>query len=78
MLNHLPDSNYWHYCLQLNIYKAILEKNYNKKVSGLYLVCLHPENINKNFMRIQVTDLSTEVNNLFEERKKQIQNTTKK
>ena len=27
-LNHLDDANYWHYALQLNIYKYILEKNY--------------------------------------------------
>ena len=40
-IEHLPDSNFWHYSLQLNTYKYMLEKNYNKKVNGMYLVCLH-------------------------------------
>ena len=26
VINYIPDTNYWHYCLQLNVYKAILEK----------------------------------------------------
>jgi len=30
-IEHLPDSNYWHYCLQLNTYKAILEDKYGQK-----------------------------------------------
>jgi len=29
ILSDLPDTNYWHYTLQLNIYKALLEKNYD-------------------------------------------------
>ena len=39
---HLPDTNYWHYALQLNTYKTILERKYNKKITGLFLVGLHP------------------------------------
>ena len=41
-INHLPDTNFWHYSLQLNTYKAILERNYNKKVTKMCLVCLYP------------------------------------
>ena len=41
-INHLPDSNFWHYALQLNMYKMILEDKYNKKVKDLYLVRLYP------------------------------------
>ena len=65
VISHIPDTNYWHYCLQLNTYKAILEAKYNKKVVGLYLVCLHPDNKNKNFQRIKVIDLQNEVKDLF-------------
>ena len=36
--------NYGHYALQLNTYKYILEKRYNKVVKELYLLCLHPNN----------------------------------
>ena len=64
-------------CLQLNTYKAILESKYDKKVVGLYLVCLHPENKNKNFQRIEVIDLQKEVNDLFEQRKEILKNNNK-
>lgn len=40
---HIPDTNFWHYSLQLNMYKYMLEKNYNVSVSEMYLVCIHPE-----------------------------------
>jgi hypothetical protein len=69
-INHLPDTNYWHYALQLNTYKRIIEDKYNKKVVGMYLVCLHPNNNNKSYQRIPVPELKEEINDLFELRKK--------
>lgn len=68
-ISHLPDTNYWHYCLQLSTYKYILEKNYGKRVKDMYLVCLHPENTNNNYQRIKVCDLTEEVSQLLERRK---------
>ena len=65
-IEHLPDTNYWHYALQLNIYKYILQTKYGKTVSDLYLVVLHPEA--QNYQRIKLPDLQTEVHELFEER----------
>jgi len=41
-ISHLPDTNYWHYALQLNTYKTILERKYDKKVTAMFLVGLHP------------------------------------
>jgi ATP-dependent exoDNAse (exonuclease V) beta subunit len=73
-ISHIPDTNYWHYCLQLNTYKAILEAKYDKKVVGLYLVCLHPENKNNNFQRINVVNLQEEVKDLFNYRLKKLNN----
>lgn len=73
-ISHLPDTNYWHYSLQLNTYKAILEEKYNKKVSELYLVCLYPENTS--YKLIKVPDLSNEIKELFKLRKKQLCLTT--
>tara|TARA_Y100000992_G_scaffold302469_1_gene276784 strand:+ start:5915 stop:6697 length:783 start_codon:yes stop_codon:yes gene_type:complete len=70
IISYLPDTNYWHYCLQLNTYKAILEEKYDKKVVELYLVCLHPDNKNNNYQRIKVVDLQNDVKELFEERRK--------
>lgn len=64
-VNHLPDSNYWHYCLQLNTYKYIIENDYGKNVSGMYLVCLHPNNKNKSYQRFKVVDLQKEIKQLL-------------
>ena len=68
-IEHLPDSNFWHYSLQLNTYKYLIEKNYGKKVKDMYLVCLHPDNKNNNYLRIEVGDLSKEVGDLLQLRK---------
>jgi ATP-dependent exoDNAse (exonuclease V) beta subunit len=71
-INHLPDTNFWHYALQLNIYKAIIERNYGKKVTTLMLVCLHPNNKNGDYILFRVPDLQTEICDLFELRKKEL------
>ena len=68
----IPDTNFWHYSLQLNTYKAILERNYGIEISEMYLVCLHPNNKNKNYIRIEVADLEEEVIMLFAERKEKL------
>ena len=65
---HLCDSNYWHYALQLNMYKYILETKYDKKVKDLYLVRLHPEATTKNYELIKLPVLDTEINELVQER----------
>ena len=64
-LDHLPDTNFWHYALQLNTYKKILEEKYDKSVTDMYLVCLHPNNHNKNYIRIKVPDLQKELQQVF-------------
>jgi ATP-dependent exoDNAse (exonuclease V) beta subunit len=63
---HLPDSNFWHYALQLNTYKTILERNYGKRVSAMFLVRLHPDNPKKTYDLIKVPVLETEMSDLFE------------
>jgi ATP-dependent exoDNAse (exonuclease V) beta subunit len=69
---HLPDSNFWHYALQLNTYKTILERKYNIKVKDLFLVRLHPDAEEKNYELIELPDLSKEIEQLFKERKKEL------
>jgi ATP-dependent exoDNAse (exonuclease V) beta subunit len=69
---HLPDSNFWHYALQLNTYKYILESKYGKKIKDLYLVRLHPDAEEKNYELIQLPNLSTEINDLIQERIKNL------
>lgn len=69
---HLPDSNFWHYALQLNTYKYILETKYGKTIKDLYLVRLHPEAEEKNYELISLPDLTTEIKELFEEKIKNL------
>ena len=71
-IRHIPNVNYWHYALQLNIYKAILETKYGKKVRDLYLVRLHPDNIDKTYDLIMLPILTDDVNRLFEHKAKQL------
>ena len=69
-ISHLPDTNFWHYSLQLNTYKTILEAKYGKKVSRMCLVVLHP-----NFPTYQVhtvPDLADEMAALMALRKAQL------
>lgn len=68
VISHLPDTNYWHYSLQLNTYKAILERKYGKTIKELYLVKLHPDDLNNSYELIEVPILSEEIYNLFQQR----------
>lgn len=69
-VDHLPNTNYWHYSLQLNIYRRILQKEYGKLVTNLYLVCLHPNQTS--YQRIEVPIMDAEIDEIFEFRKNQI------
>lgn len=71
-ISHMPDSNFWHYALQLNTYKAIVEDKYNKKITDLYLVRLHPSSEEKTYELIKLPDLSKNIKYLFQERIKEI------
>jgi len=49
---HMVDCKFNHYSLQLNLYRIILEKFYNFKVTDLFLVVLHPNN--ENYVKLPV------------------------
>lgn len=66
-INHLPDLNFWHYALQLNVYKSILERKYNKNISKLFLVVFHPTK--SDYEIIEIPELEEEINNLLSIRK---------
>lgn len=69
-ISHIPDTNFWHYALQLNTYKALLEKNYGKKVTKLCLVCLYPTQ--RTYKLYEVPELCEEITELFKIRKSQL------
>jgi hypothetical protein len=62
-IDWMPDCNFWHYALQLNTYKAILELKYGKIVKDLFLVRLHPDSTD--YELIQVPDLKHDIEKLF-------------
>jgi hypothetical protein len=65
-LSHLPDTNYWHYSLQLNIYRRILQELYGVVVSELALVVLHPNF--EHYRVIKLNMMDEEVEAMFQVR----------
>lgn len=55
-LKMLPDTKIMHYKLQLNLYKIILEEEYNLKVIAMYLGVFHPTNQNKNYKTFKIEE----------------------
>lgn len=70
VISHIPDTNFWHYSIQLNTYKAIIEKNYNKIINKMVLVCLHPDN--NDYIIYNVPNLQDEILSLFNIRRNQL------
>lgn len=62
-LDHLDDCNYWHYTLQLNVYRWILENLYGMEIEGMALIVLHPDNTN--YRRIKLNRLEDEVEDML-------------
>lgn len=62
-LQHLPDTSYWHYCLQLNIYRHILETKYGKNIVRMCLLALHPDL--ENYQLEEVPFLREEIKSIF-------------
>ena len=65
-VNHLPNSNYWHYTIQLNIYRWILETYYNLEIADMYLIILHPDN--KSYCRMRLNRLENEIKDILDTR----------
>lgn len=67
-LSHLPDTNYWTYSMQLNVYRMILKQKYDMDIEELALVILHPNN--ENWRVIKINIMEAEVLDMFECRKR--------
>ncbi len=59
-LAHLGDNSFNRYCLQQNIYKAILEKRYKQKISSMNLLVMH-ETYDR-YHHIPIPNMDREVN----------------
>lgn len=62
-LEHIDNSPYYHYALQLSLYKFILERNYGIKVNSLRLGIFHPT-YNKPYI-LEMPYLENEINAIF-------------
>jgi hypothetical protein len=71
-LEHLPDTNYWHYSLQLNVYRRIIEELYDCIVSEMALVVLHPNQ--SSYKVIQLNRMDDEISAMFDVRKQSLIN----
>ena len=67
-LDHLPDSNFWHYSLQGAIYKRILEKETGIKVSEKKFLIWF-DSLTLDFHIIECANLDKEALQILEERK---------
>lgn len=63
VLFYLNDCNYIHYALQQNIYKYILEKNYNVIIKDMFLLHINPSNFKRNL--IKLPNMQNEVKNML-------------
>ena len=72
IIGNMPDTKFWHYTIQLNTYRHILQRNYGKVVTKLCLVRLSPETDNYELLDIDMLDLK--MGELFDEREKQLKN----
>ena len=59
IVQHIPDTNYGHYTVQLNLYKYMIEQKYNKCVKHMYLVCMYPSQMS--FQKYEVQDIQTDI-----------------
>ena len=58
-LSEIEDTSYNRYCLQQSLYKYILEKNYDLKISNMYLIVLHPDY--DTYYKVKVPYLKSEI-----------------
>jgi len=59
---NLPDTPFYHYCVQQNLYRYMLELHYGIQVKAMNLVVLHPEN--PNYVVVAVPKMDEIVNDI--------------
>ena len=65
-LDHLPDTNYYRYALQLNIYRFILQSEHSLTVNALFLGIFHPSRSEP--LCVQLPFMDDEIQALLEHR----------
>lgn len=70
-VNNVLDCKFYHYALQLNTYRYILENAYHLKIRDMFLIVCHPEN--ENYIRMDVPRMEKEIDVMFMLRKREIE-----
>ncbi|CAB9497522.1 expressed unknown protein [Seminavis robusta] len=65
-LHKLKDTNYYKYSMQLNLYRELLERFYEFKVSNMFIVRFHPSS--DTYEKVKVGRMEAETNALLEHR----------
>ncbi len=66
LTSHLDDCNLVHYSLQLALYKNILENRYGMRVTGTFLVVLHPGQ--DSYVKLDTLDMDETVQRILNRR----------
>ena len=65
-LGYIPNTNFWHYSLQLNLYKRIIERTESIRISSMKLVQFHPD-LN-HYRVVEVESMQDEVETILASR----------
>src|SRR5699024_1809934 len=63
-LSHIDDTSYNRYCLQQNLYRYILEENYDLKIDSMNLVIFHPNY--ERYYKVTVPAYKNEINYILQ------------
>ena len=66
-LSHVADNSFNRYALQQNVYKYIIENHYQKKISSMNLLVLHPNY--DDFVQLKLPDMKKEAEFLIHQAK---------
>lgn len=68
---HLGDCNYFHYMIQLSLYKYILEKHYDIVVLGMFIIVLHPDQ--ETYIKIDMCPKPGFIESILDYRRQQLE-----
>jgi hypothetical protein len=65
-IDYIMDTNYSHYILQLNLYKFILERNYDILIDTMNLIICHPDKLQ--YEKVIIPMMTQDIKNLMQQR----------
>jgi len=68
--SHLPNTSFYHYCVQQNLYKYIVDTHYGIKVGRMFLAQFHP--LLPSFHCVEVPDMQDVARSIMQERCREV------